>query len=253
MDHLHVDNLPSFLDPLLDFLAEKLPSPIYDALFQFCSYFVIFLSGLLKLVSALPSYKPWEWDAQTILPPLIVVLSAYWMLSSVYRTTTFFIRMAFSLLKWGTILSVLGASFTWLANGGAGNEVADALNQLLGANNQRGRGPSANTRSRTRSPRPKPWDSFATHQQWQYSEEDARRTEQAAEGGSDVERVVKYIAGLAGRAVTGSAGEIFRSFMDSASGTEGRGGEGTSAGAGSTGPKTRRKAKTTSERKTSSR
>lgn len=251
MDQLQANNLPPFLDPLFDVLADKLPPPIYDALFQLCSYALILLSGISKLAAALPSYKPWEWEAQTVLPPLIVVLSVYYVLSSMYRTTSFFIRMAFRLLKWGTIFSVLGGAYTWLASGGAGNEVANALNQLFGSNARQRTG-HPNTRSRARSSRPRPWDSFTAHQQWQYNEEEARRVE-AASSASDVQRAVQYIAGLAGRAMTGSAGDLFKSFVDSTSDADANlQGEGSE---GRTGPKkqTKRKAKAASQRRTSSR
>jgi hypothetical protein len=250
MDQVHQlrpQDLPSFLDPLLDYLAEQLPAPLYDSLFTFLSYALIVLSGLFKLVSAIPSYKPWEWDAQTILPPLIVFLSAYYVFISMYRTTTFFIRTAFRLIKWGTIFTILGAAYAWFTNGGGGDE----LNELFG--NRRSDVNGGRSTARSRRARPKPWESFDTHQQWQYNEEQARQADADAQG-SDMQRAVQYIAGVAGRAMGGSLLTNVKSFLDDtfeAAGERKRGEDGE----GSTGSKKQsgRKAKSGNKQKARSR
>ncbi|KAH9935569.1 uncharacterized protein B0H18DRAFT_976298 [Fomitopsis serialis] len=63
------DNIPGFLDPLLDHLSSALPPSVYDAVVSFLSYSISFCTSLFRLLMALASSNPASWDAQTILPP----------------------------------------------------------------------------------------------------------------------------------------------------------------------------------------
>src|SRR6267154_831419 len=93
--------LPAFLDPLLDFFAEQLPPPLYSFLISLLSHSLALFTALVSLISSLVSSKPWEWDAQTIIPPLITFLAAYLALVSLYRTTSWMVRTSFWFIKWG--------------------------------------------------------------------------------------------------------------------------------------------------------
>lgn len=213
MDNIHPRDLPAFLDPALDFLADHLPAPVYDTLFSILSYGLLLASGAFSLLTTLPSWKPWEWDAQKVLPPLISILAAYYTLLSIYRTTSWMVRTTFWVLKWAVIASILGATFGWLNTNGAAQ--GGALGSLLGTlQNQEGaRAQTARAGGRSRSGRPRPWDSFDTHQQWQYSE----REQQRAQEQSSLSGVLQYVAGLAGRAMGGGAGEVIvgvKDFLD---------------------------------------
>ncbi|THH20815.1 hypothetical protein EW146_g645 [Bondarzewia mesenterica] len=180
--------LPAFLDPLLQYLSSNVPPPLYSFLITAFSYALALFTGLLNLLLLLASTDPREWDVQTILPPLISILAAYLVLVSVYRTTTWMVRTSIWMLKWGVIISSLAAGAGFIMGNqhggggvgqwnGAGGFIPAISGMLFGVTN----GPRDNAgegsnplRSRTntppREPRPKPWESFDRHQQWQYQE-----------------------------------------------------------------------------------
>jgi len=83
------------------------------------------------------------------------------------------IRTTIWVMKWGTIFSLLFAGVGWMmGNNGVG--LAEIFQQFLGSSQRRN---SADSRSRThrtgrsRTDRPKPWDSFEAHREWQYHQE----------------------------------------------------------------------------------
>ncbi|EGO25532.1 hypothetical protein SERLADRAFT_415073 [Serpula lacrymans var. lacrymans S7.9] len=208
--------LPRILDPILDFLSEKLSPPAYDFLLSFISHALALVSALVSLVLSLVASKPWEWDAQTIIPPLITVLAAYLALISLYRTTTWMFRTALWFIKWGSIIGALAAGTGWyLGNqGGGGGGVASTLGSIvLGILNNQGRNDAAYSQpryksstsrsSRTRSDgqkRPKPWESFEKHEEWQYkaNDEDHSGGEEAGKIMSDIVDSVNHIMGEGG-------------------------------------------------------
>lgn len=212
MDNVHPRDLPAFLDPLLDYLADHLPAPIYDTLFSICSYGLLLASGAFTLLTTLPSWKPWEWDAQKVLPPLISVLAAYYTLLSIYRTTGWMVRSVFWVAKWTIIVSILGASFGWLSANGAGQ--GGLLNSIFGSlQNQEGARGTGRTGGRARNSRPRPWETFDAHQQWQYNEQEQQRAQET----SALSGVLQYVAGIAGRAMGGRAFEVVdgvKHFLD---------------------------------------
>ena len=190
--------LPAFLDPLLELLADQLPAPLYSFLITLLSHSLALFTALLSLISSLYSSKPWEWDAQTIIPPLITFLAAYLALVSLYRTTSWMIRTSIWFIKWGTILGALTAGMGWYMgsqNAGVGNK--SIISSLSGfifdtLNNQGQYTPDAQRSSRTpRTPmqhkssdRPKSWESFDKHNQWQYNQ--ARDENQEGNGAQDI-------------------------------------------------------------------
>lgn len=272
MDDIRPQHLPAFLDPLLDHLADFLPPSLYNTLFTLLSYTVILISPILTTVSY---WKPWEWqwDTQKLLPPLIVFLIAYYTLLNIYRTTTFMVRMTFRLLKWAAIFGMLGAAIGWLnfnnnntsgSSGGfagGGKGAASGRRRDGGADASLNQGQSAR-RSGSRSggnTRPRAWDSFADHKQWQYNEQQ-RQAPRAQQGDSDGQQqhIIQQIADYAGRAMGGSAYDIIsgaKSFLDKlAEASSADVEDGTTGGNHDRQPSTKnRKEKVSSQRKASSR
>lgn len=217
------DNIPGFLDPILDNLASALPPTIYDTVVSLLSYSISFSTSLLHLIKELVTSNPSTWDAQVILPPLITVLGAYLALVSFYRTTGWMIRTAFTFVKWGTILSLLAAGagyFMGNANANGGNGVGGQgqgsgivptiggliLDMLNGQNQNaaggaRTRRPSSRSRTQKqqKAPRPKAWDSWDKHEQWQYDEN--AQNGQNEGGDSGTQQIMGQIFGAMGRAV----------------------------------------------------
>ncbi|KAF5351754.1 hypothetical protein D9756_007416 [Leucocoprinus leucothites] len=197
--------LPAILDPILTYLADTLPPPLYNFILNFLSHCLALFSTLLSLILALLSRSPAEWNAQTILPPLIGLLAAYLALASIYRTTTWMIRTSFWLAKWGIILGAIVAGMGWYMGatqtGGmvtsslvshVGNLLMDAIN---GHDRNAVGGKRESSRSRSKSTKgPKAWESFDRHREWQYNEDHGE-----AEQGSDLERLFDNLMGMAGQ------------------------------------------------------
>src|SRR5882762_8101257 len=106
--------LPAFLDPLLDYLSSRLPPPLFSFLLSLLSHALALFTSLLNLIFTVVSTKPADWDAQTLLPPLITLLAAYLALVSIYRTTSWMVRTTVWMMKWGAILSALAAGAGWM-------------------------------------------------------------------------------------------------------------------------------------------
>ena len=233
------DNIPGFLDPILDNLASALPPTIYDTVVSLLSYSISFSTSLLHLIKELVTSNPSTWDAQVILPPLITVLGAYLALVSFYRTTGWMIRTAFAFVKWGTILSLLAAGagyFMGNANANGGNGVGGQgqgsgivptiggliLDMLNGQNQNaaggaRTRRPSSRSRTQKqqKAPRPKAWDSWDKHEQWQYDEN--AQSGQNEGGDSGTQQIMGQIFGAMGRAVReGGWWEAAKNAVDNA-------------------------------------
>ncbi|KAI6033195.1 hypothetical protein F5J12DRAFT_712728 [Pisolithus orientalis] len=194
-----------FLDLLLDFLSDKLPPPLYTFLLSFLSHTITLLTALISLVQSLIAAKPWEWDPQTIIPPLISILVAYLALHSLYRTTGWIFRTVFWFVKWGTILAAVSAGMGWyMANQNPSGTVISNLGKaLVSVSNSHRRGsvgigpshPQTGTAPQTNERvQPKPWDSFHKHRTWQYQEQGGRGT-----GAPDAQKIMADIAAAAGR------------------------------------------------------
>ncbi len=200
-------NLPAILDPVLIYLEDNLPPPLYNILLNLLSHCLAILTALTGLVASLISKNPLEWDAQTIIPPLITFLAVYLALLSIYRTTSWMIRTSFWFMKWGAILGALVAGLGWYMGatqnqaGGLmstslvsyfGNTIMDMIN----GQNRNAVGGDRNTQRTRRAStrRPKPWDSFDRHREWQYRED-------SGEGGetSELETWLNTIIGAAGQ------------------------------------------------------
>jgi len=191
-------DLPAFLDPFLGYLLDTLPAPLYSFIIELLSYCLALLAAVISLIQSLASKNPLQWDAQSVLPPLISILAAYLALVSLYRTTSWFLRTSVWFLKWGTIFGALLAGAGWYAGNNAqgnaigahgvastvGGWILEALNSN-GANQNAAARRHRNSRSTPRSrqkkstaQRPKPWNSFNEHANWQNQEDpsDADKT-----------------------------------------------------------------------------
>ncbi|KAJ6497869.1 hypothetical protein C8R45DRAFT_984507 [Mycena sanguinolenta] len=208
--------LPAFLDPLLNYLSDNLPGPVYSFLITLFSHFLALCTALYALLLSLLSTHPLQWDAQTVLPPLIALLTSYLAIISLYRTTSWMFRTGLWFMKWGTLVGGTVAAFSWLlfqqnANGLAGRGIVAGLGSVvLDMLNGDGRNAAGGprTRSRSRKPakktagsrmkKPKPWDSFERHREWQYQENGGAESEDAPD-------VLATLMDKAAEAVTGNA------------------------------------------------
>ncbi|KAK7685291.1 hypothetical protein QCA50_011654 [Cerrena zonata] len=213
-------DLPELLDPLLDFLSDRLPPPVYSILETILSHTIQLLSSLFALATSLVTSNPSTWDAEKILPPLITLLISYLALVSFYRTTGWMIRTAFAFVKWGFIFSILGGLAGYVlanGNGYGGNGIGGMfaaggivpaiggmiLNMLNGNTNDRGSSGNSrgtrSSRSRTQTKpgsKPKAWDTWDQHQQWQYNANDQNQGSPP-----DVQQVMSEILGATTKAV----------------------------------------------------
>lgn len=198
---MNPDNLPSVLDPLLTYLADALPPPLYSFLIQFLSHCLALLSTFLSLVIALLSKRPAEWNAQTLLPPLISFLATYLALVSIYRTTSWLIRTSLWFAKWGILFGALTTSIGWclgstqagaIVTSGIASHFHDYLLNIINGLDTVGSRQEDHMRDSHKSTtRPKPWESFDHHKEWHYNAN--------LNGETDLERLFSSLMGAAGR------------------------------------------------------
>ncbi|KAG0706041.1 hypothetical protein DFH29DRAFT_200690 [Suillus ampliporus] len=220
--------LPAFLDPILNLLAEQLPPPLYSFLVSFLSHALVLFTALVSLISSLIASKPWQWDAQTIIPPLLSFLAAYLALVSLYRTTSWMVRTSIWFIKWGTIFGALTAGLGWyMGNQSAGVGSKSIVSNLGGfiwdvLNGQGQHTPDTQRSSRTPKTRSqhkpndrprKPWESFEKHKQWQYQEQHDGNQE-----GNDAQKIMSNIVKAANRVlVEGGWWDVARGIFDGSS------------------------------------
>ncbi|KAH9851421.1 hypothetical protein C2E23DRAFT_830864 [Lenzites betulinus] len=222
--------LQNILDSLFSFLSSVLPGPIYTIAESLITHSVALLVALVNFGFTLVNGQ--SWDAQKILPPLITLLAAYLALVSFYRTTGWMIRTAFWFVKWGGILSALAAGAGYFmgnanANGenggvgavfnGAGGLLGMLGSALLGMLNDGGQTPrdsrstrngkaragagAPRTRAQTRKQkekqrtRPKAWENWDKHNEWQYDANTAAR-DNAARANDGVQETVQKVMGI---------------------------------------------------------
>ncbi|KAG7446457.1 uncharacterized protein BT62DRAFT_994069 [Guyanagaster necrorhizus] len=172
-----MDLVTDFLEPILSFLKEQLPPPVYSFIISTLSQCLAFCAAFYALVSGLFSTSPLQWDAQTVLPPLIAVFSAYFALMSLYRTTSWMLRTSFWFIKWGTILAALIGASGWVfgsqqlhtnRSGGlmSWSSLGKVAMDMLNSHNA-GQGRIPKPKPRTPPQRPRVWESFERHRAWQ--------------------------------------------------------------------------------------
>lgn len=188
-----IPQLPAFLDPLLDFLGEHLPPELYSFTISFLAHSLALLTAFISLLSSLLASKPWEWDVQTIIPPLISFLAAYLALVSLYRTTSWIVRTTFWFVKWGTIFGLLAAGAGWYMGNGGGNGLVSSLGAVLLSALNGGAGVRFPETTPRVSKRPaKPWESFKD--QWQYREHNPTQAQD-----NDAQQIMSNIVAAANR------------------------------------------------------
>lgn len=166
-----MDLLTVCLEPMLSFLKEQLPPPVYSFIISMLSHCLAFCTAFYTLVGGLASTNPLQWEAQTVLPPLIAVFSAYFALLSLYRTTSWMLRTSFWFIKWGTIVAALIAASGWVlgsqqlqANGSVGwSSLGEAAIDMLNNPNVG----QSKRKSRAPPQRPRVWETFDRHRAWQ--------------------------------------------------------------------------------------
>ncbi|EPQ57178.1 hypothetical protein GLOTRDRAFT_73793 [Gloeophyllum trabeum ATCC 11539] len=211
--------LPRLLDPILDYFSSHLPGPVYSFLETVLAHSFALFTALFSLVYALATSRPSEWDAQTVLPPLISLLAAYLALLSVYRTTSWMVRSSLWFVKWGVIAGALFAGTGWVmgnnAAGGGGltSAIGGILLDMLNGPGQNAAGGARRqthrTQSRSRTPRPKPWESFDRHREWQYQED------RGEEDDGEMSKIFHDVLNAAGTAFReGGWWETLKSAMD---------------------------------------
>ncbi|KAJ3713390.1 hypothetical protein C8R42DRAFT_684966 [Lentinula raphanica] len=177
--------LPEFLDYILSFLSDILPPPVYSILISVLSNSLALLSTLLTLL-----FDSSNWNAQTLLPPIIALLTAYLAIISLYRTTSWLLRTSFWFIKWGTILAAVAAGTGYLlgnegamvtSRGVANTAAGFILDALNGDQSNAARSAQS---SSSRRKRPQAWKSFKDHNEWQY------RERQAGDGSNDNARIL---------------------------------------------------------------
>ena len=246
--------IQNFLDPLFSYLSSVLPGPVYSIVESLITHSLALLSALFNFVTTVASAQ--NWDAQKILPPLITLLAAYLALVSFYRTTGWMIRTAFWFVKWGGILAALSAGAGYfLANAGidGGNNGVGAFNgnllsffgnALLGlfgsedtqsgraraARSSRSRTGAAGARTRSQTKkqkekeRPKAWESWDKHRDWQYNADAAGRDD-VARLNEGVQEAVQKVTGLVRDALGAGWWETMKNVVEG-SGLAGTTGEG---------------------------
>lgn len=172
--------LPAVFDPFLEYLSTALPPPLYFFIINVLSHTFAAVTTIARLSTSLLSTTPSDWNAQALLPPIITILTAYLALASIYRTTTWALRLGFWFLKWGTLISVImaGAGY-FMGNAGVAvqNQGAAVLGDIFsslfdgGDVSKRNRQTKSQRRSRNK---PKAWDSFEQHREWQYQQPNER-------------------------------------------------------------------------------
>ncbi|THH31521.1 hypothetical protein EUX98_g2664 [Antrodiella citrinella] len=213
--------LPVILELLLDYLSDVLPPTAYTMFETVLEHTWALASSLFTLIyTAITS----SFDVEKLLPPLITLLAAYLALVSFYRTTGWMIRTALAFVKWGFILTTLGAAAGYILSNGAFGAAGNGLGALggglvpmiggflLGLFNGE-EGSNANKKSSFRSKaqprrrpqtksqsRPKAWESWDKQKGWQY---DANANE-GREAAEHVQKVVGEVLGAASRVVTES-------------------------------------------------
>lgn len=169
--------LPDFLNPLLDYIQDNVPAPVYSLLLNFLSHALALFSAVFNLAASMLSKNPMHWDAQTVIPPVIAVLTAYLALISLYRTTSWMFRTSIWFLKWGTIFGALIAATGWVM-GSRSSDIGSAsvLSGLGGLAWQAFMGETtkrpqrSSRRRREKRPNRKVWERFETEQEQEQSE-----------------------------------------------------------------------------------
>ncbi|KAF8588711.1 hypothetical protein K439DRAFT_1405983 [Ramaria rubella] len=140
----------------LSFFHDILPQPLLDAVEVIYLNIVMLTERYFNLSNtSLPDAIAFL-NLQSLLPPLISILTIYFALVSLYHTTTFFVRSTIFLVKWGALIGIMGAALGYMAN----NVMSDVFSRNMSQKHS------------PRSTRPHVWESFEKHRQWREARQD---------------------------------------------------------------------------------
>ena len=204
--------LPALLDPLLDSLFTLLPPPVYSVIVSILFYAWALLTSASNAALTIITTPPAQWDTARILPPLVTLFAAYFALVSLYRTANWAVRTVFWFVKWGIVLSALGALAGYIIATADPDARADGLavfgklgtgvfaslgGMILGfLNGSSGEGGAKGQAGK--QDKPKAWDTWETHRSWQYHEESSG---EGQDTGAQVQEVLGRVLGEAGKVV----------------------------------------------------
>ena len=167
--------LPPFLNPFIEYMRASLPPPLYSFVVKILSHAFTAATAIIRLTVSLTNKNPSEWNAETLLPPIITLIAAYLALASLYRTASWAIRLTLFFLKWGCLIGIAmgmagyyaGNKENGVANQGDEGFPGNVISSVFG-------GASSSKHNRQTKPRratqtkPKPRDSFP---EWQYRDQ----------------------------------------------------------------------------------
>jgi hypothetical protein len=196
------EQLPAFVFPVLAYLSSVLPPPLYGiVLVAVTRIFAIAYSALTIATSLLRS----NYDAQTLLPPLISLFIAYLALLSLYRTTSWILRLCIWMVKWTVVIGGALTLAGWVLGDEQRREAVDVLLDNLGfkgvisPEDYHTENMGAPTPRRTRpvqpkakakaQPKPRAWDSFERHREWNAQ----AQQDVPSGGGVDVQQIIAGI------------------------------------------------------------
>jgi len=155
-------------------LRDVLPQAIIDA-FDALYYNVFSLAHLYNNFTQISFTEVVNsLNLQTILPPLISLLTIYFVMLSLYRTTTFFVRATIFFVKWGALIGFMGIGLRYIANGA----LPEPLNSFLN--------PYARRKPARRPPKPRVWDTFEEHRRRREAQRESPYAEEAGKVAQDI-------------------------------------------------------------------
>jgi hypothetical protein len=158
--------ISQIVNPLLQYLKASLPPPLYSFIVNGLSYTLTAVTAIARLSRTLIDKNPSEWNTTAMLPPIITILAAYMALASLYRTASWMIRITIFFLKWGSIIGIVMVIAQYFASDGRQNQGGNGRGIFVGLSE----GGISNRNKYRQSTKPKPWDSFKTHEEWQYEQ-----------------------------------------------------------------------------------
>ena len=154
-------------------MRASLPPPLYSFVVEVFSYASTAATTIIRLTAYLINKDLSEWDAQTLLPPIITLIAAYLALASLYRTASWAIRLTLFFLKWGCLIGIAMGLVGYYAGNGAANQgdegfLGNVISSVFGGASSSKHNRQTKPRRATQKAKPKPWDSF---QEWQYRDQ----------------------------------------------------------------------------------
>lgn len=228
--------LQPFVDPETLHTLLKVASTIHTLLSPLI-YLLFRLSALPNLILPIisdPSSEESKQAIQSLIPPLVALIALYFTLLSLWRTTTWAIRVTWFFIKWGVLLSAVAGGASWLmaAPGQEPRWMVQAA-KWVSPNQDQAYGeamrgswnlPSQNTRSKsstssssssynsktkskTQPKANKPWEPFKKSSSSSSRATGGRNAEESRAGGDDINNVVDQITKFVISRVAGLGGQ----------------------------------------------